>query len=215
MNANRLSSACVFASALALAACGDSGGGGGAGGASSTTIASSSSSATTVATTSGVLPPSCTTYCATIMANCTGTHAQYPDLAACQGACDYFPVGTGNDTTGDTLGCRVYHASVAKGDPDTHCQHAGPLGGGQCGANHCDGFCDVATGACPTDWPSLDDCRAACMTIADDIAYDASITTGDSLACRMVHLELATHMPTPNCSQSLATTSPGDPCTNP
>ena len=61
------------------------------------------------------MTPSCATYCADIMANCTGTNQQYINLASCTRSCPGFPVGTSADTSGNTLGCRAYHATAAAG----------------------------------------------------------------------------------------------------
>src|SRR5262245_30207367 len=73
--------------------------------------------------------PDCATYCTAIQANCTTTNAQYPDPAHCMAACAAFDVGTTGQTSGNTLGCRIYHAGMpAMTDPATHCKHAGPGG---------------------------------------------------------------------------------------
>ena len=73
----------------------------------------------------------CTTYCNQIMTNCTGTNAQYSDMAHCMGSCATFTVGTSTatDATGNTLGCRIYHSGgPAMTDAVMHCPHAGPPG---------------------------------------------------------------------------------------
>src|SRR5688572_10176169 len=113
---------------LALLACGDDGG--------STPID---------APTGGT--PSCSTYCTTIATNCSGANLQYGMATDCTNTCGHFPVGTAADTSGNTLGCRSYHAMMAAGDPGLHCKHAGPGGDGACGAN-CLGFCTLVMGAC-------------------------------------------------------------------
>src|SRR5579859_3447076 len=93
--------------------------------------------------------PGCQAYCTAIMANCTSTqddagnpvgNQQYTNMNNCLNSCKAIPAGSSSDTTGNTLGCRTYHAGLAKMDPFTHCPHAGPGGDGTCGAN-CDGFC--------------------------------------------------------------------------
>ena len=48
----------------------------------------------------------------------------------------------GGDTTGNTIGCRLYHAGAAAADPVLHCPHAGPTGGNVCGS-WCDNYCQL------------------------------------------------------------------------
>jgi hypothetical protein len=115
--------------------------------------------------TAAPVPPDCTTYCNAIQKNCTGPNAQYPDMQHCIGSCATFVVGTSTtaDTTGDTLGCRVYHSGApAVMDPVLHCPHAGPGGEklnvsppGYCsGADLCANFCALQIKTCgSTDAP--------------------------------------------------------------
>src|SRR5262245_39850472 len=62
-------------------------------------------------------PVDCATYCTTITANCTGTDAQYTDAADCMTQCTAagWAAGTAADAMGNTLGCRIYHATAAAG----------------------------------------------------------------------------------------------------
>ena len=76
--------------------------------------------------------PTCTDYCTTYFANCTDKLNSYKDMDDCETQCSEWYQGTEGQTAGDTVGCREYHAGVAIGDPDTHCPHAGPGGGGVC-----------------------------------------------------------------------------------
>jgi len=103
------------------------------------------------------------------MANCTATNAQYPDMAHCLGSCAAFTVGTStvNDTTGDTLGCRIYHANASAGATNAplHCPHAGPGGDlisattppTYCsGGDFCTNFCTLEIATCgSTDMPKM------------------------------------------------------------
>lgn len=79
------------------------------------------------------VPVTCDGYCTQITTACSA-HAQYTDMAACMTACTNagWTMGTQSDTTGNTLGCRVYHAIAAVGNAALHCPHAGFLGGGVC-----------------------------------------------------------------------------------
>ena len=56
--------------------------------------------------------------------------------------------GTAADTSGNTLGCRTYHAMLAASTAtNPHCWHAGPYGFGGA-ATECEGFCTLATTWC-------------------------------------------------------------------
>lgn len=130
-------------------------------------------------------------YCTDIMANCTADNTQYVDMKSCIGAAAAYPPGTDADMSGNTLGCRTYHSGAAKGDPGTHCPHAGPSGDGACGMT-CDGFCDIAVATCKTEWPD----KAACMTDCAGLkkagmSYNTSFTSGDTIECRLYHLSVA------------------------
>lgn len=149
----------------------------------------------------------CKSYCATITANCTSNNAQYASLQQCQGTCDAFTLGDEADRDGNTLGCRVYHADVAKGDPAMHCTHAGPGGAGQCGRN-CEGFCTIAAAACPGTYADAAACMSACAGFGDSEPFDASDQAGDSLACRLYHLTVATEDPTNHCPHILPDSGP-------
>ncbi|HRI64880.1 MAG TPA: hypothetical protein PK156_11580 [Polyangium sp.] len=134
-------------------------------------------------------------YCAAIMTNCTGANAQYPSMDSCLSAAEAFPAGMAADTTGDSLACRAYHSTAAGQDAATHCVHAGPSGGGDmfCGVT-CEGFCDIAMAECPTQWPGPD--KAACMTacgmiMSNNMKYNTSFTSGNTIECRLYHLSVA------------------------
>jgi hypothetical protein len=76
--------------------------------------------------------PLCANYCATYLKNCVDKLNAYKDEADCLAQCAGWYPGKDGDTTGDTVGCREYHAGVALGDPMTHCPHAGPGGAMVC-----------------------------------------------------------------------------------
>ncbi len=136
---------------------------------------------------SGSATLSCATYCSAIVANCTGTNVQYDGMMAmakCMGTCATFPMGTAADTSGNTLGCRIYHANNAKTDPTTHCIHAGPSGAGVCGMP-CEGFCSIVDSVCPTQYPA-GTCAGLCAGYAATPAY-TSPATGNNLSCRLYH----------------------------
>jgi hypothetical protein len=145
-------------------------------------------------------PPSltCAFYCATVMQNCTGPNLEYLDMPTCMTACPIFEPGTSftTDTADDTLGCRIYHALAAAGDPSYHCRHAGPVGGDHCGMP-CEAFCNLDTSYCaapnPVAYSSPTLCQADCAnyTYLTGSTGDLTQTGGDTLNCRVYHLEAA------------------------
>lgn len=146
----------------------------------------------------------CATYCNEITTNCTGANAQYADAAHCMATCTSFPMGTASDTTGNTLGCRIYHAGApSMMTPATHCIHAGPGGDktsaaapGTCG-DACTSFCTLDIKVCgSTDAPltgitpafqNMGACMTACGTFEKTTAYSSTSTSGNNLACRLYH----------------------------
>ncbi len=154
--------------------------------------------ATTGAATTGGEALGCDAYCATIATSCTGTQTQYGSKDTCLATCAAFPPGTPADTSGNSLGCRTYHAGAAAQDPMTHCTHAGPGGDGVCGGN-CESFCVIAADACPDAWPDDAACQTACATFAPEEKYDATDIAGNTFACRLYHLTAAAFDPATHC----------------
>jgi hypothetical protein len=151
----------------------------------------------TTSDTSGL--PGCDAYCKSITDNCTGEHSQYGAPEFCQGSCAAFPLGEASDMSGNTLGCRTYHAGAAAMDPAVHCGHAGPGGGSACGEN-CEGFCSIAQTACPEVWADAGACMAACANFDPAEPYDATDVKGNSLACRLYHATAAAVDPVTHCA---------------
>ncbi len=156
----------------------------------------------------------CSSYCDQVQANCPGDHAQYPDREHCIAACASFPVGTSTvtDPSGNTLGCRIYHAGApSRGMPATHCGHAGPAGDhlpasppAACsGGDVCASYCTLQIKACgsveaplpgnPRDetgnplfqYQSMENCMTLCAGYDRTHPYRTT-STGDSLACRLL-----------------------------
>jgi hypothetical protein len=165
-------------------------------------VACSDSTTTTDGT--AAVTQDCPTYCSEIQANCTGANAQYPaetTNAHCLAACASFPMGTAADKTGNTLGCRIYHAGApAIMDAATHCVHAGPGGDktsvaapGTCG-DACTSFCTLEIKACGVtgdaggngQYADMNACMTACGGFEKTHLY-AITASGDSLACRLYH----------------------------
>jgi hypothetical protein len=151
----------------------------------------------------GAIAQTCAFYCATIAQNCTGLNQEYTDKETCLAMCVNFDPGFATDTTQDSLGCRISHVVAAASDPDVNCRAAGPTGGGTCGADPCEAFCELDTALCGSmanpPYTSAVACETACDMGADaGYAYltggdagDISFESGNTLNCRIYHLEAA------------------------
>jgi hypothetical protein len=81
----------------------------------------------------------CTSFCTLEIMACgitsdAGGHGQYASMGACMTACAAFPNPTAlysPTAKGDSLACRLYHATNAaiSGAAAMHCPHTGPAGG--------------------------------------------------------------------------------------
>jgi hypothetical protein len=78
----------------------------------------------------GACGSNCDAFCALVLGACTGTNVQWPDMTACMSACGAVPAANPTTvTSGNTIFCRFYHASVAStsaANAAIHCPHAGP-----------------------------------------------------------------------------------------
>jgi hypothetical protein len=149
----------------------------------------------------------CTDYCGLVMSTCTGMYAQYQTAQECMNACALLPLGMATDTSGDSIGCRIYHVGLAMdAGLNPHCWHAGPYGFGGCGTN-CEAFCTLALGWCSaaggfeggTDpYTNAGQCTNPGMgcpsfALADGGAYPGAYSaagpqSGNTLDCREWHL---------------------------
>lgn len=170
-----------------------------------------------------VIDNSCGTYCAAIQADCTGPNAQYTGTdsvatqQSCLNTCLSFAKGasTINDTSGNTLGCRVHYAVDASNAPFAECVAAGPAGDqisaspALCsGGDTCISFCTLEIQFCgsldaplpgdPEDsignplfqYQNMADCMTQCASFDKTHPYSTT-ATGNSLACRLLHSTLA------------------------
>ena len=145
----------------------------------------------------------CNTYCTKIMGACTGANAQYSSMANCVDSCANFPVGAAADQMGNTLGCRINHATLAMTTPGTHCVHAGPGGAGTCGMD-CAGFCSIVVAECPTQW-NMTTCNSnqtGCPSFTSTPPYKAP-SAGDTLQCRLYHATMAASDPGGHCGHTI------------
>ncbi|MEM6293747.1 MAG: hypothetical protein AAGA54_20905 [Myxococcota bacterium] len=144
----------------------------------------------------------CAEYCEIITDHCQDDDAQFSGAALCESTCQFIPPGTPGDALGNSVACRTFHGILAAEDPSTHCLHAGPAGDGTCGAD-CESFCSLAFNTCPGDlspYPDVEACVAACETYPVDPPYSAEVPDGDTFACRLRHLTLASAQPDIHCS---------------
>lgn len=146
--------------------------------------------ATTVVDTTGGGELTCDAYCGIYMQGCKD-NSEYQNMQACQDQCGQWPPGALNETEGDTLGCRLYHVTVASmTDPDVHCPHAGPSGFGVCvdaDAPACADYCAVYFKNCTDDLNAYQDeadCMSQCAAWWPGKEGDVA---GDSVGCREYH----------------------------
>ena len=137
--------------------------------------------------------PDYASYCATINETSTGDLQQYGATAQCMATCAGFAPGAVGDEIGNSVGCRMHYALEASEDPQTHCRVAGPGGNGVCGSN-CEGFCQIQSVACvgpDQQFSTITQCIDVCNQYDPSVAYSSMVTAGDSLACRLYHLTVA------------------------
>ena len=148
-------------------------------------------------TVSQTQPLTCDSYCTTIMTNCTGLYQEYLSPEICKAMCQHFELGLADDTTNDSLACRLYHANSAKESPNVHCKHAGPTGAGHCGTDPCNAFCLLDISLCTGALLPYPGGELACRTQCKQYPYALDETKpdltadGNTLNCRLWHLESA------------------------
>jgi hypothetical protein len=149
------------------------------------------------------------------MTNCVGTtDKQYSDNAACMAVCAKLPLGASDgETSGNTVGCRQYHAGASapasSTNSTTHCPHAGPSGGDVCGSK-CDAYCSIIQSACNNTnaaYASTGICMAACGSFSTTGAI--SDVSGISYYCHLYHATVAI-TDTTHCAHAAAAGS--GPC---
>jgi len=151
--------------------------------------------------------PDCTAYCTTIMANCNATNnqKQWADMATCTATCAKLPLGASDgEVSGNTVGCRQYHAGASAADPATHCIHAGPSGGDVCGSK-CDAYCSIVQGSCTGANAAYAD-NATCMAACGSLNTTGAISdvSGVSYFCHLYHATAAVGDPATHCAHAAA-----------
>ncbi|WAS95968.1 hypothetical protein [Nannocystis punicea] len=167
----------------------------------SPTTTTTDDTTTDTTTTGGEL--TCDAYCGIYQEACVD-FAEYDNMQACLDQCGQWPVGTPADTAGDTLGCRMYHVTVASTvDANEHCPHASPNGAGVCvdaAAPACADYCTTYFANCENDlnlYNDEADCLDQCSHWYPGTTAD---TAGDTVGCRLYHAGVAqtddvTHCP--------------------
>lgn len=162
---------------------------------------------TSTSSTTGGVDQTCASYCSIYLPACAD-FSEYDNEAACLAQCSQWPVGSADDVSGDTLGCRIYHATVADTvDANLHCPHAGPSGGAFKGdpvcvdpaAPTCANYCTVYFGNCKDAnnvYADQAECEATC---ADWYQGSLADTTGDTVGCRTYHAGAALGDPALHC----------------
>jgi hypothetical protein len=159
----------------------------------------------------------CQVYCDTILDACDGS---YTGPANCQTACEQFDDGGApGDLTGNTVQCRITHASVANNDD--HCQHAGADstddtcgGGGGGNTPSCADYCAAITASCTganLQYASENDCNTFCNDNPLNWGTGTTDDTGgNTLGCRQYHVGAAANDPDNHCVHAGPTG--GDAC---
>lgn len=152
----------------------------------------------------------CGEFCDTVMANCTGTNQVYDTREKCMALCEIMPPGdTVEPGRTNTVECRLREAREARTAVDEeinrHCRSAGPEGI-DCGGG-CASYCTLFKGACGQDQcGSYAGCLHACSALLDTGKWDLKEDhDGDTLQCRLVHLENASIQPKQHCPHSQIT----------
>ena len=148
----------------------------------------------------GALPPpapTCEDFCAKVAVACTGANVQYANPGECISYCKNegkIPAGATTDKSGNTIGCRTYHAglaAVSSSNAASHCPHAGKSGGNVCGT-WCENYCGLSAANCQGGqslYVSADACAQKCASVPADGKPDAF--SGGSVQCLIYHLGVA------------------------
>jgi hypothetical protein len=157
---------------------------------------------------SGFITPDANHYCDTITYNCNGTNTQYGSRAQCAGIAAGLPnaqLDARQTNSNNTLGCREYHSQASKAAPGTHCEHAGPTGGGACGTRIQAWGSILAAAPCRDTHVNML-VNSVSSTIVDlavppgGSPYHIALDTGmNTQACRIYHLGVAANV-TGHCS---------------
>lgn len=129
----------------------------------------------------------CPEYCRVVADACENA---YNSEDYCLGFCGMLPSGT-SDINDNTVACRLRYARLALIDPGSNCEAASAGGGGVCGADPCNLYCDLVLAHCTGDnlvYANRQECLSTCALMTPgshgDWRFDLQI---DSIACRLWH----------------------------
>lgn len=134
---------------------------------------------------------SCGYFCNTVQTNCTSFYERFNTRDECMEICrlGIWDAGALDDTSGNTLGCRITAAEAAATD-ETRCDAADTWSDDTCG-DHCVTYCSTLMSTCGSEAPfaSQAACEADCAGRAQ--GFDILTVLGNSFACRSSHLKVA------------------------
>ena len=150
----------------------------------------------------------CASYCAERALSCGE-----PDVVVCQTRCNdalanqWMAPGTPSDTIGNSLGCRIYHTSIATvtGDP-IECDQGNLFGGTSANGFPCsepqltEAYCALAMTHCTGPY-ELFSGYWDCLALAGGLPTNGQLNTtaGNYIECRIYHLEVAASGPEVHC----------------
>ncbi len=149
---------------------------------------------------------SCESYCTLMPTVCDGRNP-YDSPETCLAECGQWPVGTADDVTGDSLGCRLNALDQAADNwnPDVNCRRAWPSSDGTCrdpDAPDCATYCMAFIGNCQEPlvtnglgalaFQNAEDCEPICGSW-----YPGTVEQEpqNSVGCRVFHTMAATMVP--------------------
>jgi hypothetical protein len=157
--------------------------------------------------------PDCEGYCTIYMAACKTTKDWgFSNFDQCVSRCAAFPRAesftVADGDSGDTLACRLHHATLALDDPDNNCASAGQRPVADCagsGDPDCDDYCLVNRTACTGEYEVYESTRQCLAVCKATRKGDRTEDTGgqDTIGCRAYHSYFALMgQPSPHCSHS-------------
>jgi hypothetical protein len=158
----------------------------------------------------------CESYCMLYEKACGSDWYTYGTLEECAKSCsalrDRGAFDAVKDHDGDTLQCRLVHASSSTIEPDPHCGHAvlapptAPCVDAKDATPDCNRYCDLVAQACQNDHAQYEDvdqkhrqCLKVCQTL--DIGKNSD-TKENTIGCRVYHAYNSLLNPAMHCSHA-------------
>ena len=139
---------------------------------------------------------SCARYCTDIATVCKGDNAQFADAPTCSRFCAQMTPGTLAVSSEDSVACRLTNVSNAKEPGAEHdsCIFSGVATNCTAGNGdpQCESFCKLDRALCgDLAYKSQLECTTACAAWTKVFAGPTIGSTGDTLQCRVYHLQLS------------------------